>query len=126
MKPYLEQQNLGELITAEHKVLIDTCESGNNHRNATVEQKFGSLKIRDETKLLKADMESFPGNWHKSVKLTMELLKIVRRHLTVQKDLRLLNSGTLNRGRNLRVTVAIDHSTVDGFHDELQLSAKNT
>ena len=37
----------------------------------------------------------------------------------------LLNSGTLNRGRNLCVTVAIDHSTVDGFHDELQLSAKN-
>ena len=26
--------------------------------------KFGSLKIRDETKLLKADMESFPGIWH--------------------------------------------------------------
>ena len=23
VKPYLEQQNLGELITAEHKVLID-------------------------------------------------------------------------------------------------------
>ena len=28
----------------------------------------------------------------------------------------LLNSGTLNRGRNLCVTVAVDHSTVDGFH----------
>ena len=26
--------------------------------------KFGSLKILDETKLLKADMESFPGFWH--------------------------------------------------------------
>ena len=25
---------------------------------------FGSLKIRDGTKLLKADMESFPGIWH--------------------------------------------------------------
>ena len=40
--------------------------------------------------------------------------------------MRLLNSGTLNRGRNLCVTVAIDHLTVDGVHDELQLSAKNT
>ena len=40
--------------------------------------------------------------------------------------MRLLNSGTLNRGINLCVTVAIDHLTVDGFHDELQLSAKNT
>ena len=26
--------------------------------------KFGSLGIRDETKLLKVDMESFPGIWH--------------------------------------------------------------
>ena len=38
--------------------------------------------------------------------------------------MRLLNSGTLNKGRNLWVTVAIDHLTVDGFHDELQPSAK--
>ena len=29
VKPYFEQQNLGELITAEHKVLIETCELGN-------------------------------------------------------------------------------------------------
>ena len=56
----------------------------------------------------------------------MELLVRPSRHLTVQEDLRLLNSGTLNGGRNLCVTVAIDHSTVDGFHDELQLYAKNT
>ena len=38
--------------------------------------------------------------------------------------MRLLNSGTLNRGRNFCVTVANDHLTVDGFHDELKLSAK--
>ena len=56
----------------------------------------------------------------------MELLKSIRRHFTVQKDLGLLNSGTLNRGRNLCVTVAIYHLTVGGFRDELQLSAKNT
>ena len=37
--------------------------------------KLGSLKIRDGTKLLKADMESCPGILHKSVKLTMELLE---------------------------------------------------
>ena len=29
-----KQQKLGELTTAEHKVLIETCESGNNHRYA--------------------------------------------------------------------------------------------
>ena len=49
-----------------------------------------------------------------------------RRNTAVQKDLRLLNSGALNSGRNFCVTVAIDHSTVDGFHDELKLSSKNT
>ena len=49
-----------------------------------------------------------------------------RRKPTVQNKMGLLNSGTLNRGRNLCVTAAIDHLTVDGFHDELQLSAKNT
>ena len=38
VKPYLEQQNLGKLITAEHKVLIETCEWGNNHRYAIVDQ----------------------------------------------------------------------------------------
>ena len=36
VKPYLEQQNLGELMTAEHKVLIKTCEWGNNHRDTIV------------------------------------------------------------------------------------------
>ena len=49
---------------------------------------------------------------HKSVKLTMELLKRKRRHLTVQKDLGLLNSGMLNRGEVPFITVAVDQSTV--------------
>ena len=38
VQPHLEQQNLGELITAEHKVLIETYESRNNHRYAIVGQ----------------------------------------------------------------------------------------
>ena len=38
VKSYLEQQNLDELKTAEHKVLVETCESGNNHRYAIVGQ----------------------------------------------------------------------------------------
>ena len=54
----------------------------------------------------------------------MELFRSLSRHLTVQNWMRLLNSGTLKVGRNLCVTVAIDHLTVDGFHDELKLSAK--
>ena len=42
VKPYLEQQNLEELITAEHKVLIETCEWGNNHRYAVVGQNLAA------------------------------------------------------------------------------------
>ena len=88
--------------------------------------KFGSWKIRDETKLLGADKEAkshlhwqFLGVWHKSVKLTMELLKSIRRHLTVQKDLGTLNSGMLNRGEVLCIAVAVDQSTVKiGRNDE--------
>ena len=58
VKPYFEQQNLGEWITAEHKVLIETCDSGRKqspirYRGA----KFGKKKN-------KADMESFLGIWH--------------------------------------------------------------
>ena len=51
-------------------------------------------------------------------------MQSLSRHLTVQKILTLLNSGMLNRGEVLCITVAVDQSTVDGFHDELQLSAK--
>ena len=43
VKPYFVQQNLGEMITAEHKVfLIETCESGNNHRYAIVVQNLAA------------------------------------------------------------------------------------
>ena len=51
------------------------------------------------------------------MKLTMELLK--SRHLTVQKDLGLLNGSMLNRGEVLCITVAVDQSTVKiGGNDE--------
>ena len=35
-EPYLVQKMLGDLITADHKVLIESCESRNNHRYAIV------------------------------------------------------------------------------------------
>ena len=62
---------------------------------------------------------TIPRIRQKSVKLTMELLKRKRRHLTVQKDLGLLNSGMLNRGEVPFITVAVDQSTVKiGGNDE--------
>ena len=38
----LDQQNVGEMITAEHKVLIETCESRSNHRYAIVGQNLAA------------------------------------------------------------------------------------
>ena len=46
-------------------------------------------------------MESFPGIWHESVKLTMELLKSLRRHLIVRGGLGQLNCGMSTRGEVL-------------------------
>ena len=46
--------NFGDLITADHKVQSDNCESRNNHRYAVV----GSRRIRAETKLHKKPREA--------------------------------------------------------------------
>ena len=45
-KPYLEPQNFGDLITADHKVLSDNCESRNNHRYAVVVQDLATQWIQ--------------------------------------------------------------------------------
>ena len=78
-------------------------------------------------KIVRADVDSLPGIWHESVKLTIELLKS-RRH-AVQHEIGLLNSGALNRGQVLCVTVAVNNGReklVDEFHEQLQRSAENT
>ena len=45
-KPYLELQNFGDMITADHKVLSDNCESRNNHRYAVVVQDLATQWIQ--------------------------------------------------------------------------------
>ena len=35
-RPVPRAENFGDLITADHKVLSDNCESRNNHRNAII------------------------------------------------------------------------------------------
>ena len=44
-EPYLVQ-NFGDLITADHKVLSDNCESRNNHRDAIVVQDLATQWIQ--------------------------------------------------------------------------------
>ena len=45
-KPYLVLTNLGDLITADHKVLSEGCESRNNHRHAVVVQDLATQWIQ--------------------------------------------------------------------------------
>ena len=45
-EPYLVQKNFGDLITADHKVLSDNCESRNNHRYAVVVQDLATQWIQ--------------------------------------------------------------------------------
>ena len=40
-------EKFGDLITADHKVLSDNCESRNNHRNAVVVQDLATQWIQD-------------------------------------------------------------------------------
>ena len=44
-KPHLEVQIFGDLITADHKVLSDNCESRNNHRYPIMVQDLACRRI---------------------------------------------------------------------------------
>ena len=93
--------NFGDLITADHKVLSDNCESRNNHRYAVVVQDL----IRAKTKLHKKPREACKSSWNprgnqKSFTLTIpwnsaKLVKIslgiiVRQHHTDRRLMVLL------------------------------------
>ena len=101
--------NFGDLITADHKVLGEGCESRNNHRYAIVVQDFapsGSSRIRAKTKkLLRKHKGACKSSWSrigslKSFTLTIpwNLAKpvkifpgiIVRRHHTDRSKWELL------------------------------------
>ena len=95
--------NFGDLITADHKVLSDNCESRNNHRYAVVVQDLATQwiqaypcknKTSQETqrslqKFLEPDRKSFaltvPWNSAKLVKISPGI--IARLHHTNQKQM---------------------------------------
>ena len=53
--------NFGDLITADHKVLSDNCESRNNHRYAVVVQDLATCK---KTRLHKKPREACKSSWN--------------------------------------------------------------
>ena len=102
-------ENFGDLITADHKVLSDTCESRNNHRYAVVVQDLATqwiqvypckAKTSQETqrslqKFLEPDRnpkviytDNIPWNSAKLVKISLGI--IARLHHTDQKQMGLL------------------------------------
>ena len=56
--------NFGDLITADHKVLSDNCESRNNHRYAVVVQDLATRRIRAKTRLHKKPREACKSSWN--------------------------------------------------------------
>ena len=62
----LRAENFGDLITADHKVLSDICESRNNHRYAIVVQDLAAQcisRIRVKQKLHKKPREACKSSW---------------------------------------------------------------
>ena len=104
----LRAENVGDFITADHKVLSEGCESRNNHRKAVVVQDLatnGSSRIRAKQRLPRKHKGSCKSSWSrigslKSFTLTIpwHLAKpvkifpgiIVRRHHTDRKHMGLL------------------------------------
>ena len=62
----LRADKFGDLITADHKVLSEGCESRNNHRYAVVVQDLathGSSRIRAKQKLLSKHTGACKSSW---------------------------------------------------------------
>ena len=66
-KPYLELKNCGALLTADHKVLSDNCDSRNNHRYAVVVQDLATQWIQSypcKQKLHRKHREACKSSWN--------------------------------------------------------------
>ena len=118
-------ESFGDLITADHKVFSENCESRNNHRYAVVVQDLatnGFSRIRAKQKLLRKHREACKSSWSqigslKSFTLTIpsNLAKpvkifpgiIARRHHTDRKQRVCGKSSAQSKGRHLCCIIAI-------------------
>ena len=72
-------EKFGDLITADHKVLSDNCESPNNHRYAVVVQDLATQWIQSypcKTKLHRKHREACKSSWSQIGNLKSFTLKI--------------------------------------------------
>ena len=119
-------ESFGDLITADHKVLSDNCESRNDHRYAVVVQDLATQWIQPypckKQKLHRNPREACKSSWSpignlKSFTLTIPwnsamLVKIspgiiARRHHTDQRKMGLLNEQCAESKKHLCCIVAI-------------------
>ena len=117
-------EKFGDLLTADHKVLSDNCESRNNHRYAVVVQDLATqwiqaypckTKTSQETQrslqkfleigILKSFTMTIPWNSAKLGKISPGI--IARLHHIDQGQMGLLKSSTQSKRRHLCCIVAI-------------------
>ena len=137
--------NFGDLITADHKVLSEGCESRNNHRYAVVVQDLATQWLQSypcKTKTYHKTQKSLqkllePTRKPKSPTIPLNLASpvknypgiVVRQHRTDRKRMGLLREQCAeSRKGHLRYCCAIrsGRKMVGGFHGMLLLSAKHS
>ena len=94
---------------------------GNHHRHALVGQILASQRS-----VMKQNF--FRSTWHHFLEFGINLWSWpwnLRPHLTLQKDLGLLNGGMLKRGEVLCITVAVDQSTVKIGGNDVKPTVQN-
>ena len=135
-------ENFGDLITADHKVLSEGCESRNNHRYAVVVQDLATQWIqsyRAKQKLLKKRRGACKSSWCRVGILviytdnSLEFTKAcedISWNLCTSTPNRSETNGIAERAvhkvkrRHLSRIVAIRWNLVGTFHGMLHLSAK--
>ena len=146
MEPYFVQK-LGDLITADYKVLSDRCESRNNHRYAVVVQDLATqwiqaypckTKTSQETqrslqKFLEPDRNPKVIYTDSSLEFGKACEDLSWNHCTstphqIRNKCDCWESSAQNKGRHLCCIVAIGSwwTLVGRFHGMLHLSAKHS
>ena len=99
-KPFLRAVNFGDLMTADHKVLSDNCESRNNHRYAVVVQDLATQWIQAYPPKEACKSYWIPRGNQKSFELTIpwNSAKLVKISLGIIGPHRSETDATVERG----------------------------
>ena len=140
-------EHFGDLITADHKVLSEECESRNNHRYAVVVQDLAKQWIQSYPCKSKSSQETqknlmkflaptrkpkshlhrrFPGIWQVFRGIILKSLYVNTTQIRNKWDCRKSSAQSERRDICGAVAVRSGERTVGGFHGMLLLSAKHS